>query len=113
MSYYLDADKFMDWMLEVVMNDEQKPYVDEHIDDSTWIRTFDPKVTNSEEYVWHRDHKDRIVTVLEGQGWQFQFDEKLPEMINSTDMITIPKDTYHRLIVGKTKLRLKIEEVDL
>ena len=112
MSYYFDADKFMDWMLELIMNKEQKPYIDERINETTWVRTFDPTFTESDEYVWHRDHKDRIVTVLEGDGWQFQFDEELPIMINRTNTIKIPKYVYHRLIIGKTKLRLKIEEVD-
>ena len=112
MSYYLDADKFMDWVLQVMMNEETKPYIDERINETTWIRTFDPEITDSEEYVWHRDHKDRIVTVLEGEGWQFQFDEQVPQMINSFDVIRIPKDTYHRLIIGKTILKIKIEEVE-
>jgi hypothetical protein len=112
MSYYLDADKFMDWVLQVMMNDEPKPYTDERINETTWIRTFDPPVTDSDEYVWHRDHKDRIVTILEGEDWQFQFDEQIPKPINSTETIYIPKETYHRLIIGTTKLRIKIEDVD-
>lgn len=112
MSYYLDADKFMDWMLELIMDEEHKPYIDERINETTWVRTFDPTFTESDEYVWHRDHKDRIVTVLEGDGWQFQFDEQVPQIINSFDVIHIPKDTYHRLIIGKTKLKIKIEEVE-
>lgn len=112
MSYYLDADKFMDWVLEVMMDDEPKPYTDERISETTWIRTFDPKITDSEEYVWHRDHKDRIVTVLEGDGWQFQFDNQVPEMINTTEIIHIPKGIHHRLLVGSTPLKIKIEEVE-
>lgn len=110
--YYFDVDKFMDWMLQVIMGNEAKPYTDARINKTTWIRTFDPSVSDSEEYVWHRDHKDRIVTVLEGDGWQFQFDEQIPQMININEVIHIPKDTYHRLIIGKTRLKIKIEEVE-
>ena len=87
-----------------------KPYIDEHIDENTWIRTFDPDVTNSEEYVWHRDKNDRFITVLEGEGWMFQFDDELPKNINITEMLFIPKMMYHRLIKGKTELRIKIHE---
>ena len=97
--------------MELMTDNEPKPYVDERIDANSWIRTFDPVVSDSDEYVWHRDHKDRIVTVLEGEGWQFQFDDRVPEMINKTDVLHIPKDTYHRLIIGKTRLKIKIEEV--
>ena len=57
------------------------------------------------------NEKDRIVTVLEGEGWQFQFDEQVPQMINSFDIIRIPKGIYHRLLIGSTPLKIKIEEV--
>ncbi len=107
---YLDADKFMDWIIELMNSNETKPYTDEKISDNSWIRTFDPSVTDSEEYVWHRDDRDRIVTVLEGKGWKFQFDDDVPKMINSSDKLVIPKGVYHRLIVGNTCLKLKIEE---
>jgi hypothetical protein len=109
---YLDADKFMDWIIELMNSNETKPYTDEKISDSSWIRTFDPSVTESEEYIWHRDHKTRHVTVLEGEGWQFQFDDDIPKMINSIDKLVISKGVYHRLFIGKTRLKLKIEEVE-
>jgi mannose-6-phosphate isomerase-like protein (cupin superfamily) len=111
MSLYLDADKFMDWILELITDNEAKPYIDERISESVWIRTFDPFVTESEEYVWHRDENDRIVTVLEGEGWQFQFDNDIPKIINRNETIIVPKMVYHRLLVGKTPLKLRIEEV--
>lgn len=88
-----------------------RPYIDEPIGKYKWIRTFDPFVTDSEEYVWHRDHKDRIVTILEGEGWKFQFDEQIPQMINSSDRFEISKQIYHRLIAGNTKLKMIIEEI--
>lgn len=87
-----------------------KPYIDEKLSEQSWIRTFDPSVTENEEYVWHRDHSDRVVEVLEGKGWKFQFDNELPFDINSGDSITIPKMVYHRIIPSKTKLRIKINE---
>ena len=87
-----------------------KPYIDETISETEWIRTFDPDVTESEEYVWHRDHNDRIVTVIEGEGWKFQFDNELPYIINKGDIIQIPKMVYHRIIPSISKLRIRINE---
>jgi hypothetical protein len=88
------------------------PYQDEFLSERSWIRTFDPLYTNSSEYVWHRDENDRILTVLDGEGWKFQFDNQIPEIINIKDVIYVPKMAYHRLIIGKSKLKLKIEEVN-
>jgi hypothetical protein len=85
------------------------PYIDEVIDNCR-IRTFDPLQTNSEEYVWHRDFNDREIEVLDGIGWMIQFDNELPMIINRTNKIFIPKMVYHRIIPGKTKLRIKINE---
>jgi hypothetical protein len=85
-------------------------YIDEQIDEKSWIREFDPSVTESEEYVWHRDHNDRRVVILDGDGWQFQFDNELPIFINKNEELFIPKMVYHRIIPGKNKLRIKINE---
>lgn len=87
-----------------------KPYIDEKISDDEWIRTFNPSITESEEYVWHRDSEDRMVTVLEGDGWKFQFDNELPFVINKGDEIHIPKMVYHRIIPNNNRLRIRINE---
>ena len=87
-----------------------KPYTDDYIDEHCWIRTFDPNVSESEEYVWHRDYNDREIEVLEGVGWKFQFDDEIPRVINTKDKIFIPSMVYHRIIPGKTKLRIRIDE---
>jgi hypothetical protein len=99
-------------MLSVLCGVEtlSEPYKDTRLSDTSWIREFDPSITKSEEYVWHRDHNTRIVEVLEGEGWKFQFDNELPFFINRNNNIQIPKMTYHRIIPGKTKLRIKINE---
>lgn len=102
----------MNWLLEVVMNVEKKPYTDDYIDETTWIRTFDPTVIDSEEYVWHRDKKDRTIISLGGIGWQFQFDNEIPKRINIGETIYIQKEVYHRIISGETPLRLLIKEVE-
>lgn len=87
-----------------------KPYTDEKITDNKWIRTFDSSITESEEYIWHIDKNDRSITVIEGNDWKFQFDNELPMNININDRFTVPKMVYHRLIPGKTKLRIEINE---
>jgi len=87
-----------------------KPYIDEKISDTEWIREFNPEVNESEEYIWHRDLKDRKIIVLEGHGWKFQCDNELPFNININDKFIIPRMIYHRLIPGKSKLRIKINE---
>ena len=84
-------------------------YVDERLSDTSWIREFDPN-TPDEDFVWHRDLNDRTVEVLEGSDWQLQFDNELPFFINNGDTIKIHKMVFHRIIPGKTKLRIKINE---
>ena len=108
----LDTDKFMDWMVELIMDNllEKTPYKDTRISDTEWIREFNPSITDSEEYVWHRDRTDRTVIVLEGSDWQFQFDNELPSIINKGDKLYIPRMIYHRLLPGTTNLKLKITE---
>ena len=74
------------------------------------IRTFSTEHAE-EEFVWHRDKEKREVTVLEGEGWQFQFDDCLPMLLREEQMFVIPKMMYHRLIRGKTDLVLKVERL--
>ena len=81
-----------------------KPYRDVGI-----IRIFSSKVL-SEELVWHRDKEDRKITVLEGEGWQFQFNGELPFELKEKMIFKIPEGMYHRLIKGKTDLVLKIKK---
>lgn len=85
------------------------PYTDKKLSEGSFLREFS-ELTESEELVWHRDHKDRYVTVVEGKGWQLQFDNRLPANLNEGDTVLIPKNTYHRLHKGSTKLVVEINE---
>ena len=85
-----------------------KPY-NEIIKNNSCIREFKVNTSNK-ELVWHRDEKDRYVTILEGEGWQFQLDNELPLELRKKDVIFIPKQKYHRVLKGKTNLVIKIEE---
>lgn len=83
-----------------------QPY-NEKREGSTFIRTFSETVDNN-ELVWHRDVKDRKVTITENSNWMFQFDNELPQVLKG--VIFIPKNTYHRLIKGTGDLTLSIVE---
>jgi len=73
------------------------------------VRHF--SIEEPEEYfVWHRDHEDRKITVMEGENWKFQYDNQLPVNLNKGDIIHVNKNEYHRIIKGDSNLILKIEE---
>ena len=86
-----------------------KPYTDE-VKVRFKTRTFESN-TDSHELVWHRDKADRIVTVLEGDGWFFQMDNNIPYELEEGDVLNIPKMEYHRIYkAGNSNLVLEIEE---
>ena len=73
------------------------------------IREFDSNISN-EELVWHRDKNNRVVEIIEGSGWRLQMDNKLPIELKEGMVLEIPKETYHRIGRGNTKLVIKIKE---
>lgn len=99
------TDVFDDFFFE-----KSKPYTDITMDDGSFVRLFDPDASD-EDYVWHRDHSDRTIKVLEcGTNWKFQFDNEMPFPLNSNDELFVPKMIYHRLIPGSETLALHIKE---
>lgn len=88
-----------------------RPFSDDAINESSWVRVFDRSSTPDHEYVWHRDINDRTIHVIDGLGWKFQFDNELPFDINKHDEFFVPRMVYHRIIPGKTSLRIKIDEI--
>ena len=72
------------------------------------VRIFSSEV-DVEELVWHHDKENRKITVLEGEGWQFQFNGSLPFELKQNQIFDIPEMMYHRVIKGKTDLVLKIK----
>lgn len=97
-------------MNKMVSDGIPKPFVDERISEGLWIRSFDP-TEESHDYVWHRDREDRLIHVLDGEGWMVQFDNELPFFINKGDEFTVPRMVYHRIIPGTCTLRVKIDEM--
>ena len=73
------------------------------------VRQFKETVLD-EELVWHRDKQDRIIEVLDGEGWKFQYDNQLPFDLKKGDVFAVEAYEYHRLIKGETDLVLKISE---
>ena len=79
-----------------------KPYKD-----SSNIRSFSKNVKKL-ELVWHKDDEDRDIEILEGKGWQMQFDDELPFELVKGDHIFITKHRIHRIHKGTTDLKIKI-----
>jgi hypothetical protein len=82
------------------------PYTD--IDD---VRIFDVTKDDS-EYVWHRDNEDRIIEVLEGNGWRLQPEGSLPFLLAPGVGFTIREGEYHRLIKGVNNLKIRITPIN-
>lgn len=81
---------------------------DEINEDNKKIRVFSEN-TESDELKWHRDREDRLVTVLEGQGWEIQMDNELPKKLEVSQKYLIPEGVYHRIIKGQGDLKVSIE----
>ncbi len=63
---------------------------------------------DDEEYVWHRDHEDREIEILEGEGWRIQFEDCLPYLLKPGMIFDVPKGHYHRVIKGVNTLKCRI-----
>ena len=85
-----------------------KPYL-EIVKGNSIIRVLSENV-NSGELVWHRDRRNRVVEILQSDGWKFQYDNTLPFELKRGDKLEIQKETYHRVIKGKGDLVIKITE---
>ena len=83
------------------------PFKEKQISKQLFLREFSANVDEM-DLIWHEDREDRIVHVLEGNKWKFQFDEQLPfEMLDGIDII-IPKGIIHRIIKGNGPLKIKV-----
>jgi hypothetical protein len=87
----------------------QRPYSQTVSVDSIMHRTF-PADTPTAQLVWHRDKNDRLVTVVESDGWQLQIDNELPVLLEVGSTYYIKKDCFHRVIKGNGPLRVSIKE---
>ena len=60
------------------------------------------------ELIWHMDEEDRDIEILEGKGWQMQFDDELPFELVKGDHIFIKRHRIHRIHKGITDLKIRI-----
>tara|TARA_B100000123_G_scaffold262528_1_gene230689 strand:- start:46 stop:348 length:303 start_codon:yes stop_codon:yes gene_type:complete len=87
----------------------EKPYADTWLDEITFLRNF--KYADKEKFIWHQDLHDRIIRVVHANKCFFQFDNQTPFQIKDGDIIEVPKNQIHRLILVKGCLLLKISEI--
>jgi len=85
------------------------PFEEEKIKDNIFIRTFSVDVDEM-DLIWHTDKENRFIKVLEGNGWQFQYDEELP--FEMTDGLGFPvmKGQIHRVIKGVGPLKIELHK---
>ena len=88
-----------------------KPYEQTNINQNVFERIF-REHTDENELVWHRDRKDRSITVIESSGWKFQQDNKLPVEMKPGDTFKIKAKEYHRIHKGTGSLVVRIQEFD-
>lgn len=87
-----------------------KTDTNKHITQEGITRIFNTKI-NNDELEWHRDKRTRFVKVLDGEGWKIQFDKELPKDIIPGTTIHINKNSYHRMLKGRTDLVVRIVEL--
>tara|TARA_B100000401_G_C52141043_1_gene409550 strand:- start:24 stop:299 length:276 start_codon:yes stop_codon:yes gene_type:complete len=88
------------------------PFEEKQIDQFNFIRTFSAGVDEM-DLIWHADKENRIITVLEGNGWKFQFDEELPIEMTEGLSISIFKGRIHRVIKGHGQLKIELQKTTL
>lgn len=81
------------------------PYTEQHIWGNTFIRTFSAD-TPETDLIWHLDAEDRIIEATHLTDWKFQFDDELPVSLNN--LISIPKNTFHRIIKGTNDCTIRV-----
>jgi hypothetical protein len=83
------------------------PFNEIKIEEEIYIREFNSDL-NESDLKWHWDNEDRIISSIENTDWRFQFDNKLPQIIEGE--IFIKRGEWHRLIKGSGDLRLNVRK---
>lgn len=87
-----------------------QPFIDLELGGDDFHR-YIPEDVDELDLVWHRDTHDRAVRVIQGDGWKFQFDNKMPFDLQPQKTFLIPAMVYHRVIKGNGPLELVIEHI--
>jgi quercetin dioxygenase-like cupin family protein len=75
----------------------------------SFTRTFS-SLESPDEFKWHRDERRRVISIVSGKGWRFQFDDSVPFELIPGDVFVISADAWHRIFPGISDLMIKIEE---
>lgn len=81
------------------------PFIERKIEESVFIREFSQS-TDSEDFIWHRDPEDRVISSISESDWMIQLEDCTP--IRISEPVHIPTGMWHRLIKGSGDLTLKI-----
>ena len=76
-------------------------------EDNKTIRVFEETI-DPDELIWHQDREDRLIKVIEANGWGYQLDNQLPLPLEEGQELFIPKMTYHRVIKGTGPLVVEV-----
>jgi hypothetical protein len=74
---------------------DRNPYTEQKSCPRSFTRMFSK--ADAEEFDWHRDREDRVVS--SDSDWKVQLDDSLPVSLNKP--VWIPMGVYHRIIPGK------------
>ena len=85
------------------------PFKQTRLDENTVLRVFSEGVDDS-ELVWHRDRNDRLIEVIEGEGWKLQIENDIPRELTAGSRFFVAAREYHRVIKGRGDLRVRIFE---
>lgn len=85
------------------------PFKEEIISNNTFIREF-KQDTDSGDFMWHRDHENRIIESIGETDWMIQIDNELPKLIEGK--VFIPMGVFHRVIKGTGDLKIKLIKLD-
>ena len=84
-----------------------RPYCERILSENVSLRGFSEQI-DPDRLTWHRDEENRIIIVVEGNGWMFQRDNELPFLMKEGDQIAINAGEYHRIIKGDDDLIVTI-----
>ena len=84
------------------------PFEEIKITENKVIRIFDAENTSNSELIWHKDREDRQITVEKSKDWHLQLENEVPVKLEKGQTYFIPAYTWHRLLMGKSKLIVEI-----
>ena len=84
-----------------------RPYYERILSENVSLRGFSEQI-DPDRLTWHRDEENRIIIVVEGNGWMFQRDNEIPFLMEAGDTIKVNAGEYHRVIKGDDDLIVTI-----